>query len=237
MGGLYKSILPTRMRIPIAPHTYMPRGMGQFAALGSVVLMAFAGSLHGQDFEGKTISQVTIRYRGAKTVNEELLRNQMTSKAGAPYRAENLDKDITSLYESGLVDDVRFLAEPVGDRVNLIAEVTTRSVVDGVGFVGNTVFTDQKLAKETKLKSGGVMSDAEVLEARRNIEKYYQGYGYPDVAVSHRLQPGKGLVLLAHQVRPLRVQPARHRPRCHPRLLPQQRLPPRDRQHPPRAGG
>ncbi len=177
------------MRIPIAPHTYMPRGMGQFAALGSVVLMALAGSLHGQDFEGKTISQVVIRYRGAKTVNEELLRNQMTSKAGAPYRAENLDKDITSLYESGLVDDVRFLAEPVGDRVNLIAEVTTRSVVDGVGFVGNTVFTDQKLAKETKLKSGGVMSDAEVLEARRNIEKYYQGYGYPDIAVSHRIQP------------------------------------------------
>jgi hypothetical protein len=29
--------------------------------------------LHAQDFEGKNISQVTIRYRGvAKTVNEEL---------------------------------------------------------------------------------------------------------------------------------------------------------------------
>jgi outer membrane protein insertion porin family len=167
------------MRSPTAPHTYMPRGMGQFAALSSIALLSFAGSLHGQDFEGKTISQVTIRYRGAPTVNEELLRNQMTSKAGALYRA----------YESGLVDDVRFLAEPVGDRVNLIAEVTTRSVVDGVGFVGNTVFTDQKLAKETKLKSGGVMSDAEVLEARRNIEKYYQGYGFPDITVTHRIQP------------------------------------------------
>jgi outer membrane protein insertion porin family len=177
------------MRFPIAPHTYMPRGMGQFAALTSIALVSLAGSLHAQDFEGKNISQVTIRYRGAPTVNEDLLRNQMTSKAGSPYRAENLDKDITALYESGLVDDVRFLAEPVGDSVNLIAEVTTRPTMPAVGFVGNTIFSDKKLAQETKLKSGGILSDSAILEARRNIEKYYQGYGYPDVTVSHRIQP------------------------------------------------
>ncbi|MCU0778867.1 MAG: outer membrane protein assembly factor BamA, partial [Akkermansiaceae bacterium] len=142
-----------------------------------------------QDFEGKNITEVAIRYRGAKTISEDALRNQMTSKAGSPYRTENLDKDIAALYESGLVDDVRFLAEPVGDNsVKLIAEVTTRPMRGGVGFVGNTVFSDQKLAKETKLKPRGVMSDAEILEARRNIEKYYRGYGYPDVTVTHRIQ-------------------------------------------------
>jgi outer membrane protein insertion porin family len=84
---------------------------------------------------------VTIRYRGAKTVNEDLLRNQMTSKAGSPYRAENLDKDITALYESGLVDDVRFLAEPVGDSVNLIAEVTTRPMRRRRGISSATRFS------------------------------------------------------------------------------------------------
>ena len=163
--------------------------MGQLAALATITLLALGGELQAQDFEGKNISEVVIRFRGAGTVNEEVLRNQMTSKAGTPYRAENLDKDITSLYESGLVDDVRFLAEPVGDSVKLIAEVTTRPMRGGVGFVGNTVFSDQKLAKETKLKPRGVMSDAEILEARRNLEKYYRGYGYPDVSVSHRIQP------------------------------------------------
>lgn len=153
-----------------------------------VLLSLWSGMAAAQDFEGKTISQVVIRYQGAKTVNEDLLRNRMISKSGAAYRAENLDKDITALYESGLVDDVRFLAEPTGDRVNLIAEVTTRPAIAGVGFIGNSVFSDQKLAKETKLKSGGVMSDSEILEARRNLEKYYQGYGYPDTVVTHRVQ-------------------------------------------------
>ncbi len=166
----------------------MPRGVGQFAALTSLSILALAGTLHAQDFEGKTITDVTIRYKGAKTVDEARLRNLMLSKTGTAYRAEALDNDIKSLYESGLVDDVRFLAEPVGTGVNLIAEVTTRPGLGGVGFVGNSIFTDQKLAKESKMKAGGALSDEQILEARRNIEKYYQGYGYPDVTVTHRTQ-------------------------------------------------
>ena len=113
----------------------MPRGVGQFAALTSLSLVTLAGTLHAQDFEGKNISEVAIRYTGAKTVDEARLRNLMATKAGTVYRAESLDNDIKSLYESGLVDDVRFLAEPVGGSVKLIAEVTTRPGLGGVGFV------------------------------------------------------------------------------------------------------
>ncbi|TAG10581.1 MAG: outer membrane protein assembly factor BamA, partial [Verrucomicrobia bacterium] len=79
-------------------------------------------------------------------------------------------------------------ADPAGNNVKLIAEVTTRPALAGVGFAGNTIFSDQKLAKESKLKAGGALSDAQILEARQNIEKYYQGYGYPDVSVTHRIQ-------------------------------------------------
>jgi outer membrane protein insertion porin family len=156
--------------------------------IGSVTLLSTVGQMFGQDFEGKNISDLSIRYRGPKTVDEARLRNLMTTKTGSQYRAENLDNDIKSLVGSGLVDDVRFLAEPAGNSVRVIAEVTTRPALGGVGFVGNTVFTDQKLARESKLKAGGALSDEEILEARRNIEKYYQGYGYPDVIVSHRSQ-------------------------------------------------
>jgi len=166
----------------------MLRGMGHLAALTFLAVLALTGTLKAQDFEGKTITEVAVRFTGAKTVDEARLRNLMTSKAGTPYHAESLDNDIKSLFESGLVDDVRFLAEAVGDKVRLIAEVTTRPGLGGVGFVGNTVFTDQKLAKESKMKTGGALSDEQILEARRNIEKYYQGYGYPDVKVTHKTQ-------------------------------------------------
>ncbi len=141
-----------------------------------------------QDFEGKNITQVSINYVGAKTVDEARLRNLMTTKAGTVYCAENLDNDIKTLFESGLIDNVKFLAESAGEGVRVIAEVQTRPAINGVGFVGNTIFGDQKLAKETKLKSGGTMSDAQILEARQNLEEYYQGHGYPDVLISHRTQ-------------------------------------------------
>lgn len=181
-------ILITCMRFTSANTPPMARSLGQFAALTSIAVLATAGSLHAQDFEGKNITNVEVRYNGPKTVDEARIRNLMATKAGAQYRAERLDNDIKSLYESGLVDDVRFLAEPVGDGVRLIAEVKTRDTINGVGFSGNSTFSDQKLAKETKLKSGGALSDEAILEARRNIEKYYQGYGYPDVTVTHRIQ-------------------------------------------------
>lgn len=167
-------------------------GLGLLLSRITLAAMFFAASfssqLNAQDFEGKTITEVSIRYRGAKTVDEAVLRNLMANKAGAQYRAERLDDDIKTLFESGLVDDVRFLAEPVGNGVRIIADVLTRPAINGVGFVGNDIFNDQKLAKETKLKSGGAMSDAQILEARRNIEAYYQGHGYPDVLVTHRIQ-------------------------------------------------
>ncbi|MFD0892302.1 outer membrane protein assembly factor BamA [Luteolibacter ambystomatis] len=175
-SGLQRAARSARMVLPL---TFAA------AALSTTALRA-------QDFEGKTISEVSIRYVGPKTVDEARIRNSMSSAAGQQYRTEKIDSDIKSLYGSGLVEDVRFLAEPQGDRVKLIAEVRTRSTVSGVGFVGNSTFSDAKLAKETKLKSGGILSDAAIVEAKRNLEKYYQGYGYPDVAISYRTQPSAG---------------------------------------------
>lgn len=167
----------------------MTRRLGRAAAYSSLALLSVAGELRAQDFEGKTISELSIQYRGAKTVDEARLRNLMSTKSGSTYRAESLDNDIRTLFASGLVDDVRFLAEESGGGVKVIAEVTTRPELVGVGFVGNTIFKDQKLAKESKLTTGSALSDEQILEARRNIEKYYQGYGYPDVTVTHRTQP------------------------------------------------
>ena len=160
-----------------------------------------ATSVKVQDIEGKNVSQVEVQYSGAPTVDEARIRSNISTRAGEAYRSEKVDNDIESLYKSGLVDDVRVLAEPAGDALKVIFVVTTRGTIVAVGFVGNTQdkFSDQKLAKETKLKVGGALSDEAILSARRNLETYYRGYGYPDVAISHRTQPsesGQGFDLI-----------------------------------------
>lgn len=192
MGGRFTVFWPNpnfSMTTRTTHPSPVTRGFARCLALLPFVFLTLTGGLKAQDFEGKTITAIEIRYQGSKTVDEARIRNLMSSKVGAAYAAEKLDADVKALFESGLVDDVVFLAEEIDGKVKLIADVTTRAEYVAIGFVGNTIFKDEKLAKETKLKSRGILSDANILEARRNIEKYYQGYGYPDVTVEHRIQP------------------------------------------------
>jgi len=143
------------------------------------------------DVEGKNVSAVVIRVTGGASVDEARLRSFISMREGEPYSGEKSNNDIGSLYQSGLINDVKVLAEPDGASIKVIYEVTTRGTIVAVGFAGNTIFSDQKLAKETKLKVGGALSDEAILSARRNLETYYRGYGYPDVTITHRTQPSE----------------------------------------------
>ena len=165
--------------------------------LGSLLLTSpmILDCATGQDFlsettlfDDKKVTAVEIRYRGAKTVNEARLRSHMAVAPGKKYSQTMLDGDIRTLYESGLVDDVEFFAEDVAGGVKVVAELVTRPLIRGIGFDGNVKFSDKALAGETEVTVGQILSDAEIVKARRNIEEYYEGYGYPDVTVSHRLQ-------------------------------------------------
>lgn len=157
--------------------------------LAALVVFGFSmTSVSAQGFEGQNISAVDFRYEGDQTVDEARLRNFIQLSPGTPYRTDTIDNDIKALYGSGMVNDVRVLAEPVGENVRVIYSVTTRPGFVAVGFVGNTAFSDTKLAKESKLKAGGALSDEMVITARQNIEALYTDAGYPDVTISHRFQ-------------------------------------------------
>ena len=160
----------------------------QLIVLAGFVLMASFSTAHAQNFEGEKINSVTVRYNGPRTVDEARIRGYMSTRAGQKYSAARLDDDVRSLYESGLVDDIRFFAESGGGGINVIAEVKTRAKIISVSFVGNSKFSDRKLASVTELKAGGLLSDEDILGARRKVLDYYIGYGFADVTVSHNIQ-------------------------------------------------
>ncbi|MGE9270173.1 MAG: outer membrane protein assembly factor BamA [Verrucomicrobiales bacterium] len=155
------------------------------------LLVGSASSADAQDFEGKGVTSVDFRYEGPQVVDEERLRSYVQLQQGATYKTDTIDSDIKALYESGFVNDVRVLAEPVGEGVRVVYAVVPRDIIQAVGFVGNSVYSDTKLAKETKLKAGGAMSDQRILEARNNLESFYMESGYPDVSITHRVQPSE----------------------------------------------
>lgn len=157
--------------------------------LAVFTLLTTATPAAAQDFAGKNITSIQITYKGAKNVDEARIRNMMSVKVGQVFSPEKLDDDIRSLIDSGLIDDVSISGEPRGAGLALIVQVQTRPALSGVGFDGNSIVSDKKLAKETDLKPGTPLSDAAIFKARQKVEKYYQGYGYPDASVSHSIQP------------------------------------------------
>lgn len=166
-----------------------------------VVLVAFLfKQAMGQDFLDSPdvlVQDVEVRYNGPRSVDETRLRSFISTRKGQGFDAGIVDDDAKRLYESGLVDDVKVLGEEIDGGVKVIFEVAARGVINTVGFVGNTVFSDRKLAKESKLTAGEVPSDGAILESRRNLQTYYRGFGYPDVNVTHRFQDeGDGVTAL-----------------------------------------
>jgi outer membrane protein insertion porin family len=138
------------------------------------------------------ISEVAIRYKGATTVDEVRLQSYLRTTVGSRYKSEWIDDDIRSLYESGLVNDVRVLADPKRSGVEVIFEVQTRGMMGpGPGFAGNTVFSDERLAKQTGLLVGQKIDAPALAAAAKRVEAYYHANGYPRANVSARTQPAE----------------------------------------------
>lgn len=155
-----------------------------FSFLNIVLTLSASGQA---SIAERRISDIDININGPKTVTESRIRNYMSVKPGQQFSYDKLDDDVKRLYESGLVDDVRFLAEEDGDRIKIIAEVETRPSLQAIGFEGNTIFTDSRLRDASEMVSGGALNDTEILKGKRNVEKLYKDKGYPDTTVSYRI--------------------------------------------------
>lgn len=164
-------------------------------------------------FEGKTISKLTFRHSTPKYVQNTRLANVMSSKVADKYSAEKVDDDIRLLWESGLIEDARFLAERDGEKVHLIAEVSTRRGFGPPFCVGNTLFSDYRLSKQISEPLAGRIRRASVTEydaatdeeviyedstfesvvlpgVCRELEHFYAKQGHPGTKVAARAWKG-----------------------------------------------
>ncbi|HEY1120267.1 MAG TPA: POTRA domain-containing protein [Haloferula sp.] len=174
----------------------MANGRTMFGRWLFLLLVVFgfgscAAPVRVEDVEGKAVSKVTIRYVGPNTVEEARLRTHIGTTGGSVYRTDRVDNDIKSLYESGLVNDVRVLAEPKRGEVEVVYEVTTRGRMAPPLCAGNTVFSDHRLAKESGLLVGHEVDGPTLGRAAKRIETFYHAHGYPGAKVSPKTQPAE----------------------------------------------
>jgi outer membrane protein insertion porin family len=136
------------------------------------------------------VGTVTIKFVGTANVNEQVVRANMQIREGGEADEVILDRDIRSLYRTGLFEFVEIKYEPVEGQpntVNLVVEVTPKFRVLSVRFEGNKKVKSTRLEKEIKIKPNQALDERQVKEDSEKLREYYQKAGYNQVNINYTI--------------------------------------------------
>ncbi len=135
------------------------------------------------------VGTVTIKFVGTANVNEQVVRANMQIREGGEFDEVILDRDIRSLYRTGLFEFIEVKHEAVDAQTfNLVVEVTPKFRVLAVRFEGNTKVKSNRLEKEVKVKSNQALDERQIKEDAETLREYYQKAGYNQVSVNYSVE-------------------------------------------------
>lgn len=164
-------------------------------ALALVLAPVSHGLLHAQvgipeaPATQRIIKDVQVRFTGGVKLDENRIRAQMSTRVGQPYSTENVERDTKALYSTGVVENVTFTPSDIAGGVRVVVDIIGRGGIGELGFVGNTVFDNDRLNKEIEVKAGDPVDDAKLTAAQQKIVELYEKKGYSDVVVTYETSP------------------------------------------------
>jgi outer membrane protein insertion porin family len=146
------------------------------------------------------VGTITVKFVGAANVDEQVIRANMQVHEGNLFDETLVDRDIRSLYKTGLFEyiEVKRDVQPDG-TINLVVEVTPNYRVLEVRFEGNLKVKAKRLAKETKTRAGATLDERQVKEDSEKIHDFYEKTGYNQISVTYEIKrdrsTGQGTVI------------------------------------------
>lgn len=111
---------------------------------------------------------------------------------GGPLDDTLIDRDIRSLYRTGLFEFIEFRRTPEAGVVNLVVAVTPKFRVRAVRFEGNEV-RDRRLQRETETRIDLALDERQVREDAQKIREFYQKRGYNSAQVDYLIERDRNL--------------------------------------------
>ncbi len=134
------------------------------------------------------VGTVTIKFVGTANVNEQVVRANMQIRDGGDFDEVVLDRDIRSLYRTGLFEFIEVKHEAVNPTTfNLVVEVTPKFRVLAVRFEGNMKMKSNRLEKEVKVKPNQALDERQVKEDSEKLREFYQKAGYNQVSINYTI--------------------------------------------------
>ena len=129
-----------------------------------------------------------MKFVGVANVSEQIVRANMSVREGTELDEALIDRDIRSLYRTGLFEfiEVKREARP-GNIVNLLVEVTPKFRVLTIKFEGNRQMKDKRLIKEIKTVANGALDERQVKNDSEKLFELYQKDGYNQAQVTYSI--------------------------------------------------
>ncbi len=168
------------------------------AALAWLVL-CIPPSAFAEDAAKKTVERIV--FHGNSVFDDGDLRGMMAVRAGGAFRRSFYDprvfdddlKNIGLKYGERGYPDARIAGVSIDStgsryRIDITIEEGRRIVIGGISFRGGTVFGDDQLRRDIRLKPGAPCGNTLVKNAANAIMTMYGRKGYLDVVVTHDIQ-------------------------------------------------
>lgn len=145
-------------------------------------------------FEGRLIREVRLlstvpgtpdRSEPVAGALAQLMRNQIRTEAGTPFRAQTVRDDLTRLNRLGRFKTIKTAVQLQTDGSVVVAfDVAEQPVVQDVQVIGNRELSDQDLLKEVTVLAGSPIDRFQIDRSARAIEDLYLRKGYYRVRVT-----------------------------------------------------
>lgn len=134
------------------------------------------------------IGSIAVKFVGIANVSEDVVRANMAIRADTDLDESLIDRDIRSLYRTGLFEFIEVKREELpGNVVNLLVEVTPKFRVLDVKFEGLKAYKERRLRREIKTLANGALDERQVKEDSEKLYEFYQKNGYNQAQVSYTI--------------------------------------------------
>jgi outer membrane protein insertion porin family len=141
--------------------------------------------------QGKRLAAIEVK--GLKSLSEETMIYYLGLEIGKPLDEEQLNKSIKSLWERGLVDDVKLDYASVPNGVKLTVTVSERPILKSIDYEGlkrlsKTDIQDKIATQRIHVREGEPLSLGELQRVKTLIEDLYREKGYRFAQASYKVQ-------------------------------------------------
>ena len=134
------------------------------------------------------IGTIKIKFVGMANISEQIVRANMALREDTELDEALIDRDIRSLYKTGLFEFIEVKREVMGPAaVNLVFEVTPKFRVLSIRFEGAKAYKDRRLIKEIKSAANGSLDERQVKDDAQKIYEFYQKSGYNQAQVTYSI--------------------------------------------------